>query len=282
MTTPPPGPYVNGFLPMNWLHVFGSGWNAVDGEWVWALTPSTYRKHLALLERAKQRTGRELRQNSGPSCYRSYAAQERTRAYYESIGQANLAAVPGTSSHGGKWEGAYTFAIDYGNWADVYQGRRDVWFSDCRSVGLAPGMIGPARGYPDEPWHVIDLDPWAPIPASGGSTPFPTQEDDMPLYVRATLDMWPINGIHVIKAKYVLAYTPGQPLKVLSTAEWELLEAAGAKATDQTAAQLAQLIKSNGLIETYAYEPGGKPSGRIRYTRTDTTYPLVTSARSGV
>jgi hypothetical protein len=41
-------------------------------------------------------------------------------------------------------------------------------------------MIMRSRGYPDEPWHVIDLDPWAPAPASNGATPFETDpEDDM-------------------------------------------------------------------------------------------------------
>jgi len=68
--------------------------------------------------------------------------------------------------------------MDYSNWATVYGGdtaaTRLEFYSDCRAVGLAPGLISKARGYPDEPWHVCDLDPWAPAPAGGDSSAFPT------------------------------------------------------------------------------------------------------------
>lgn len=230
---------------MEWLYVFGSGWNKIDGDWVWALSPSTYVKHRRLIARAKARTGRELRQNEGPSCYRSYAAQVKTRAYYESIGQPNLAAKAGTSSHGGKWEGIYTLAVDYGNWWAVYNyfgsNARTEWFADVRAVGLVPGMISPTRGYPDEPWHVIDLDPWAPLPAGIDVTDFP--EEDMPITTeeiqkiaaaaaaevwRAQLQALDANGQEVPGVKYsargMLANVNGriEGIKVPSPAQvWE-------------------------------------------------------------
>jgi hypothetical protein len=55
-------------------------------------------------------------------------------------------------------------------------------------------MIMRSRGYPDEPWHVIDLDPWGPVPAfSGTFTPFVgaapqpiIEEPEMTLYIRNT------------------------------------------------------------------------------------------------
>jgi hypothetical protein len=83
------------------------------------------------------------------------------------------------------WEGKQTLAIDYGNWAYCYGNRdgrdtpdkRAAFFADCRAVGLSPNLICPARGYPDEPWHVIDLDPWAPVAAGGGANQF--EEDDL-------------------------------------------------------------------------------------------------------
>src|SRR5690606_6789363 len=62
--------------------------------------------------------------------------------------------------------------------------KRAAFFEDCRAVGLSPHLISPQRGYPDEPWHVVDLDPWGPIPASNGAIPFPIplpepEEEDM-------------------------------------------------------------------------------------------------------
>lgn len=161
--------YRNGYVPESKLVIFKRGRNERDGDWFWGLSPSTYRKHLALVARAKKRTGRTLSPSDGWSTYRPYAAQEDARDRY-GVG----AAWPGTSSHGGYWEGRDTLAIDYGNWAWVYaqfgSRARAEFYADCRAVGLAPGMISKARGYPDEPWHVIDLDPWAPVP-SGSVTP---------------------------------------------------------------------------------------------------------------
>jgi len=90
----------------------------------------------------------------------------------------NGAAVAGTSSHGGLWEGQQTLATDYGNWADAYArfGGQAAFYADCRAVGLTPGLISKARGYPEEPWHVIDLDPWAPAPAGTTASPFNLEE----------------------------------------------------------------------------------------------------------
>lgn len=167
--------YRNGFIPLDKMIVFYRGWSKVDGNYYHALSPSTYRKHLALVARAKQRTGRTLQISRGWSAYRPYDAQVHARRIH-GVG----AAWPGTSSHGGFWEGQQTLAMDYGNWAWVYErhGGKAQFFADCRAVGLTPDMISRRRGYPDEPWHVIDLDPWAPVPA-GSITLNESQEDDM-------------------------------------------------------------------------------------------------------
>jgi hypothetical protein len=167
----------NGFIPESELIIFHRGWNATDGDWFHGFTPGTYARHLALVARAKARTGRDLYLSSGWSSYRPMHAQEIARRIW-----GNGAAWPGTSSHGGFWEGRETLAGDYGNWAWVYEnhGGRAAFYEDCRAVGLTPGMIEPSRGYPDEPWHVIDLNPRnAPAPAGDSATPFP-QEDPMP------------------------------------------------------------------------------------------------------
>lgn len=175
--------YSNGNIPENLLVRFASGHNNTDGNWYHALSPATYARHQALVRAAKRRTGRDLAITSGWSAYRPYAAQVLARKIW-----GNGAATPGTSSHGGFWEGRQTLAMDYGNWDAVYAGKggRDAFWEDCRSVGLTPGMIMKSRGYPDEPWHVIDLNPWSAVPsfADGGSaTPLinSSEEEDMPI-----------------------------------------------------------------------------------------------------
>jgi len=168
--------YSNGYVPLELLVTFKRGWNSTDGDWHHSLSAATYARHLALVSRAKARTGRTLAISLGWSAYRPYAAQVIARKVW-GMG----AAQPGTSSHGGFWEGKQTLAMDYGNWDWVYEndGGQGAFFDDCRAVGLAPGQIMRSRGYPDEPWHVIDLNPWSAVPAFDSSTPFESEEDDM-------------------------------------------------------------------------------------------------------
>jgi hypothetical protein len=165
--------YSNGYIPDDLLVTFAEGANTVDGSWKHQLSPGTYAKHLALVKRSP---GGRLQVSPGWGAYRPYSAQIVARRIY-----GNGAAVPGTSSHGGFWEGRQTLAIDYHNWGSVYGWDQVRFFADCRAVGLTPGMIMRSRGYPDEPWHVIDLDPWAPAPAGlnvGVFNPQITSEED--------------------------------------------------------------------------------------------------------
>lgn len=164
--------YSNGYIPEELLVVFARGANTVDGSWFHGLPAATYARHLALVEAARRRTGNTLRISDGWGAYRPYFAQVIARNVY-----GNGAAVPGTSSHGGIWEGRQTAAMDYSNWGAVYGWNRDAFAADCRSVGLSPNLIVPARGYPDEPWHVVDLNPWSAVPAFEGFSIF--EEDDM-------------------------------------------------------------------------------------------------------
>lgn len=160
--------YRNGEVPASWLTTFATGWLPVEGTWKHQLPPATYRKHLALVALAKRNTGRVLKISEGWGAYRPLNIQEYAKRIH-----GRWAATPGTSSHGMFWEGRQCAAIDYGNWGSVYNWDRDAFYRDVRAVGLVPGLISVARGYPDEPWHVVDLDPWAPVPASGGTTSNP-------------------------------------------------------------------------------------------------------------
>lgn len=166
--------YANGYIPDSLLITFNVGYSAGEGQWKHQLSPATYAKHLALLALARKNTGRTLAISAGWGAYRPYAAQVYARKVH-----GNGAASPGTSSHGGFWERQQTLAIDYGNWSYVYNGSRDAFYRDARAVGFEPGLISPQRGYPDEPWHVVDKNPWAAAAAAGtptGAVTSPTPE----------------------------------------------------------------------------------------------------------
>lgn len=161
--------YRNGQIPASALIKIASGTNG-DGYWEHLLSPSQKRKHDALVARARKRTGRTLKITSGWNAYRPLEPQWTAKRKYGSG-----AAWPGTSSHGGTYKGADAMAMDYGNWSWVYGGDRAAFFADCRAVGLDPGVIS------NESWHVIDRDPWAPVPASLPETEpavVPEEEDD--------------------------------------------------------------------------------------------------------
>lgn len=221
--------YSNGYIPEDLLVIFARGANTVDGAWYHALSPATYARHKALVRVAYNRTGRTLEISDGFGAYRPMAAQWVARNIY-----GTGAAWPGTSSHGGFWEERQTLAVDYANWSWVYGGDRGLFYEDCRSVGLVPGMISPERGYPDEPWHVIDLSPWA-MPAYGDATDFPTspelsepdpipteEEDEMNITLYVIADPAGIDGNPDLKAKYILA-GPGYYVELVTADAANLL-----------------------------------------------------------
>ena len=176
--------YSNGYIPASLLITFNVGWSAGEGEWKHQLSPGAYSKHLALVSLARRTTGRTLAISAGWGAYRPYAAQVYARSVH-----GKGAADPGASSHGGFWERQQTLAIDYGNWSYVYNGDRAAFYRDVRAVGLEPGLISVGRGYPDEPWHVIDKNPWAAgsasgIPAGAMTAPTPEREkEDMKEFI---------------------------------------------------------------------------------------------------
>lgn len=168
--------YSNGYVPKDKLVVFNTGYNVSDGYWYWGLPPATYDRHNKLVTLARSHTGKTLSPSQGWSCYRPYAAQVLAKKIH-----GIYAATPGTSSHGGYWENQNVMAIDYHNWSAVYSqygtGARARFYQDVKTVGMTPGLISTARGYPDEPWHVVDLNPWSGgSVAGGGGTPIENKE----------------------------------------------------------------------------------------------------------
>jgi hypothetical protein len=257
--------YQNGYIPRELLTIIGSGTDNY-GRYEWLLSPGTAAKHYALVERAHRRTRKWLSPSPGWSCYRPYAWQVKYRAEW-----GNGAAWPGTSSHGGLWEGRQTLAIDYGNWDEVYRGvgGNSAFYEDVRAVGLSPGLIAPPN-YPYEPWHVVDLDPWAPAFASGGSTPFPGEEPTKPEGSKMTIYVRRDDGLVVAipeggpvynfpsqeeydATRNIIAFVNGQrqkhgqPLVTLPPTTAELVDEA-----TMNAANVNRLIYSQGAASSAA------------------------------
>ena len=166
------GGYTNGEWPETMFEVYATGTDE-DGHYKHLLTAGTRHKIDRLKQLGYARTGRWLEISPGWSGYRPLWAQ---RVYRNKYGTG--ASVVGKSSHGiNWWDGdrgwIICLAVDFHNWGWVYGWDRDAWYADVRAAGLEPGLIHPSRGngYPDEPWHVIDLEPF--------KTPPIVQEDDM-------------------------------------------------------------------------------------------------------
>lgn len=194
--------FKNGRVPQDKLITFASGWLPNEGTWYHQLPPGTFAKHLSLVALAKRNTGRTLKPSEGWSCYRPLNIQEYAKKVH-----GIWAATPGTSSHGMFWERIECSAIDYGNWSYVYNGDRAAFYRDVRAVGLEPGLISPQRGYPDEPWHVVDKKPWAAGAATaGGAVPFAQPKISIPNEEEEDMALKGLSYIRSSDNKRIVAY----------------------------------------------------------------------------
>lgn len=150
--------YPNGRIPFDVLvHLGGEHY----------LTPGTASKWAALQADVLANEGVLLQISPGANGYRWYEKQEE--AYEDSA--PGDAAYPGTSSHGGEYQGRDSMAIDVGNWGQIGM---DKFYSYARKHGFEPGF------FDWEPWHIIDWDPWAAVPASN---PINSLGDEMTLRI---------------------------------------------------------------------------------------------------
>lgn len=147
-----------------------------SGHWS---SPASAERWYAFRAAVKDRAGVTLRITPGPNAYRSYADQQQTRRDACARGNCLQAASPGTSPHGGtwshwRWTGGRTvdaMAFDVDNWWAVSW---SVFQEEAERVGFQVGTIRADVAGVDEWWHIVDLDPWAPVLTGG-------QEDDMGL-----------------------------------------------------------------------------------------------------
>lgn len=142
--------YANGQIPLTDLLPLRTGWNS-DGYWEHRLAPGSFRRWKALVEDVENETGVTLRITEGWNAYRPLDAQWTA---YRNSAPGN-AAYPGTSSHGGRYSGRDTMAIDVANWGQIGQAR---FYEFARKHGFTPGVFS------WEPWHIVDYNPWV-VPA---------------------------------------------------------------------------------------------------------------------
>lgn len=138
--------YGNGEFPEHLFESLGSGWDQ-DGEWKHLAPPGTAARWRWMVAQARAKYGVTLRITPGWNAYRPLRMQHIYRARL-----GVWAAVPGTSSHGGRYQGRDCFAIDVNNWGDLGWTRFSAL---CRLAGFTTDFVSP-----QELWHIGDFDPW--------------------------------------------------------------------------------------------------------------------------
>lgn len=144
----------------------------------------------------------------GWNVYRPFDPQVAYRRHY-----GIMAAVPGTSSHGGRYKGQEVFAVDVANWRDLAPGNDSLawgrFVALARTVGLTVDFVSPR-----ELWHIGDFNhAWiAPVfgavAVNPGTTnrpsPVPKEDEIMEAYVAvpsgAVVHLFP-GGRHVFGSK---------------------------------------------------------------------------------
>lgn len=165
---------MNGRLDESRMEVLGSGWDRY-GQWYHLAPPGTAARWRELVRLAREKYGVTLRVTPGWNIYRPLRIQY---AYRRDLGV--WAAVPGTSSHGGVYDGREFMAIDVQNWGDLGWAR---FVALCRIVGFMVNFVTPT-----ELWHIGDPSPWS-VPAFAAINVKPLtitqpepEEDDMGFY----------------------------------------------------------------------------------------------------
>lgn len=167
------GGIANGQLDESRMLVLGTGWDK-HGQWFHKAPPGTAARWEEIRRLAWEKYRVWLWITPGWNVYRPLWVQ---RLYRADLGI--WAAWPGTSSHGGEYQGRSCCAIDVGNWGDLGWAR---FVALCRIVGFTVDFVTP-----QELWHIGDFDPWnvpqfAAIEINHETTALPVveeEEDDM-------------------------------------------------------------------------------------------------------
>lgn len=183
--------YPNGSIPLDRLVPLDSG----DGKHL--TTPTSAARWYALRAKVLREKGVLLEITAGWNAYRPLREQYAARAWACNAGNCLGAAVPGSSSHGGTWSGPATgwvlrdaMAFDVHNYWRIPW---DYFIAACKSVGLlADGIPLSMSGGVSEKHHIIDLDPWGPIPSHLNVEDFDvvTEQDKKDIAAAAAQAVW--------------------------------------------------------------------------------------------
>lgn len=150
--------YANGRIPLDLLvHLGGQVYlpPGTAARWRWVVAEGKRRWGVTFYI-----TGPSSRGWDGWNGYRPYDIQVK---YKNAFG--NMAASPGTSSHGGFYRGQEVFAVDVANWNAVTWSRFSGLMAEA---GLRTNFVSP-----EERWHVGDFNnPWV-VPSFAGASPAP-------------------------------------------------------------------------------------------------------------
>ncbi|WP_066041886.1 M15 family metallopeptidase [Herbiconiux solani] len=156
--------------------------------------------------------------------FRDIPTQQYLYNLYRS-GKGNVAAVPGTSSHG------QGLAVDINSWVYGNGGNTDRhrWLvANAPRFGWSWELVGKPSG---EPWHFNYVGGWSDW-ASSDFTPFPEEEDDMP-------------------------YTEEQLLKIATQAVFDAFLRQGAVGQDHTLEYRLRLQMDQATTQNPATGPDG-------------------------
>jgi hypothetical protein len=167
------GGITNGNIPESDMVEIGRGYDRY-GLWKHLLPAGTLRRWRYLVALALRKYGVVLYITAGWNAYRPLWVQ---RLYRTALGI--WAAIPGTSSHGGLYNGRLCMAVDVANWRDLAPGDESLAWARfkalCRLAGFTVDFVTP-----QELWHIGDQnDIWA-APASLEVTPLPIEDNDDP------------------------------------------------------------------------------------------------------
>lgn len=185
----------NGEIPDSVVSVIlGSGADSRGRVWEFRCTPASAARWAFAKRYAEAHFGRTIYISSGANFYRSRAWQDIARSDACASGNCAGAAVPGSSSHGGNWNGRDCLAVDVDrnglSWDQVDEAMEAAGFSARLITEAMSGIPGGER------WHYIDFNAFGAVPAFEGSTPFPieSEEDTMRFIDGPNLIVWP-NGV---------------------------------------------------------------------------------------
>lgn len=167
--------YSNGNVPYSVVSVVLAGGTDENGPWEFRCTPAFAARWAFAKRYAETRFGRTIYIRTGWNIYRPLFSQVTARRNACAAGNCSGAAVVGSSSHGGNWNGRDCLAVDVDpnglTWDQVDEAMAAAGFAIQQITEAMSGISGGER------WHYIDFNAFGPVPAGMDATAF-TQDSD--------------------------------------------------------------------------------------------------------